>query len=751
MSIHPIYLAILSFFNERLNINWTPDEDAIKLMIEIAKRCDDRSDKKLTRSRMFLILSEAINQKFDLNKKNASEIFTQCGISGVRLHYYDKIEIINALNSQDKRTFNSIISKNIDKKQLRGKVISLFDPINAEHSVKHLKKYIDKHEDCFDVISAVFSRFFYNCFPEDLLDEFFGAKYDNLKTDYSYLDHVYKLYPDLKSRSPGLCLFSFSKSDFSNGYEDGCDKIFSMIKESFELLSNHSYLCVHIPQIKLNGIDVQWKLYSDVVLFAEKFNQEKIDKMYFRWEKICHETKKHIPHLDVKKASFELASQGYAYKDCFCIKIDESDSEYDLLITLEKNVRDERPMPCPACHSMHIEGNSYPVLNVRSWECQNPICPERSKYNRGNRYSFYSLFRQESNKNPDDYIPFEKIKKWMLDCLSVKSFDSVFEMAITFYSLSRDEVFVYGLKNIDHIYYGRKIIHYSPSRISNKIFSNFKKSSFFQRYLINNNSSNKDKSCVVNEGIAKIQCGDSLVVLKQYDSCSIDGAVTSPPYYNAKSYSNWPNIYCYLYDMYNIAQEVYRVLKFGAVYLFNIFDYFDNENSVVFSAMGKKRMILGAYIIDMFERIGYKLNGNMVWNKDQIQGKRHFNQGNDIPYYQAPLNCWEHILIFSKGRINKKYEFSSKIVDIRPVIKMVRGKNILGHDAPFPEEIPNILIKQMDSNEIILDPFCGSLTTGITAFRQNIQSINIDYNLEYCKLGLQRLNGQASATGGTVK
>ena len=159
------------------------------------------------------------------------------------------------------------------------------------------------------------------------------------------------------------------------------------------------------------------------------------------------------------------------------------------------------------------------------------------------------------------------------------------------------------------------------------------------------------------------------------DELSVDGAVTSPPYYNAKSYSQWENIYCYLYDMYNISKEIFRVMKEGGVYLFNIFDYFDNENNISLSAMGDKRMILGAYMIDIFRRVGFNVDGNIIWNKGEIQGNRNFNQGNRTPYYQAPLNCWEHVLILSKGTKNREFnEIKSSIQDIPPVIKWLVEK-----------------------------------------------------------------------------
>lgn len=39
--------------------------------------------------------------------------------------------------------------------------------------------------------------------------------------------------------------------------------------------------------------------------------------------------------------------------------------------SLRKNMRDERIVPCPTCRSNNVRGNSYPVLGVKSWECNN--------------------------------------------------------------------------------------------------------------------------------------------------------------------------------------------------------------------------------------------------------------------------------------------------------------------------------------------------------------------------------------------
>jgi DNA modification methylase len=196
--------------------------------------------------------------------------------------------------------------------------------------------------------------------------------------------------------------------------------------------------------------------------------------------------------------------------------------------------------------------------------------------------------------------------------------------------------------------------------------------------------------------------------------------------------------------MYNAARQVFRVLKPGALYLFNIFDYFDNENTLALSAMGQKRMVLGAYIVNIFRRVGFQLDGNVVWYKGEIEGKRNFNQGNRSPYYQFPFNCWEHVFVFRKpGRPNVRKQFPS-VLATKPVIKMVRGENVLGHSAPFPAAIPDLLLSQMKAGERVLDPFSGSMTTGRQALKRGLQTVSIELHEEYCELGLRLLRQEGA-------
>ena len=220
--------------------------------------------------------------------------------------------------------------------------------------------------------------------------------------DENFFSFISNNYPDICTRNCALGIIDVSEELFSNNYEDGCNQVLGAIKEAYTALNNHCELAVFIPPIKALEKNIQWMLYSDIILYAEKHITEKIDKTYFRWKKIASITCDYIKKIVPYNAEFEVAYQGFVFKDCFVIK---NEFEYSLLLILEKNERDERIINCPACYTKNIQGNSYPILNVKSWECENPLCPDRSKYNRGKRYAFSSLFRQYQILENNNIIP----------------------------------------------------------------------------------------------------------------------------------------------------------------------------------------------------------------------------------------------------------------------------------------------------------------------------------------------------------
>jgi DNA modification methylase len=136
------------------------------------------------------------------------------------------------------------------------------------------------------------------------------------------------------------------------------------------------------------------------------------------------------------------------------------------------------------------------------------------------------------------------------------------------------------------------------------------------------------------------------------DSESIQLMVTSPPYYNARDYSQWKNIDEYLEDMKQIIKESWRVLDNHRVWVFNVGDIFGNPNNKTSSVWGKQRIPLGAYFTTIFEEEGFTFVDDFIWDKGEVQSQRQKNANNPYPMYQYPVNSYEHILIFHKHRLD---------------------------------------------------------------------------------------------------
>lgn len=196
--------------------------------------------------------------------------------------------------------------------------------------------------------------------------------------------------------------------------------------------------------------------------------------------------------------------------------------------------------------------------------------------------------------------------------------------------------YIYNIDNVESIV-----------REFEKCYYDFVKSNYQQQYKYNTELDNFISNKYNNQ---KIIWGDCLSVLKQLKSESIHCMITSPPYYNARDYAQWSNINDYLNDMEVIIKECYRVLDNHRVFVFNVGDIFDNDNLTTTSTWGKRRLPLGAYFITLFEKVGFTFVDDIIWDKGEVQSQRHKNGDKPFPFFQYPMNCYEHILVFHKHR-----------------------------------------------------------------------------------------------------
>lgn len=695
-----------------------------------------------------------INKKFELNSKAIADLYEKAADLGYTFNFHQKNLIQKSFDSTDLKLLSKIFKdRNILEADTK-KLEALFYPVSEQDTIKHI------HDECVnpsklrndrggrniknEILEALFSAFLWCSLETEEMHAYFDPQYSENNYKQSFWEQLHSRSAGLFNRDNTLSIIKIDQRSVRHlkDIQSIRNSCINIIPPAFRSLNNFGFLAVVIENIKSEGRDIQWEIASDLILSGEKFLEAPLDKNYFQWKKIREETLAYVGKIDDEITKFDLVNEGFIYKDTFVLTNNKEEIDR-ILVLFQKNERDETPIPCPSCRSMDIQGNSYSSLGVKSWECNNPFCPDRTKYNRGKRYSFKNLLMQQAIEEDRNTIPKESIKRWRRDVVKDVKNDEITEMLVRHYSMHGDSIHIYNWESELSELLGRKFISHDL-KLTIK-HNNFFNSHFFNRFVV---QADKKAGLLQNLGdeVFQLYKGDAAEVLRSIKENSIDGAVTSPPYYNAREYSQWKNMYCYLFDMLDINKELFETLKPGGIYLYNIFDYFDNEKIVASSAMAQKRMILSAYTVDLFRRIGFQMLGNIVWDKGDIEGKRGFNAGNFSPFYQSPFNCWEHVLIFQKpNKKIKSNDVSESIVNIskkvffcKPVMKMIGGKNTHGHTAPYPEELPRILTSLLPKGSTILDPFGGSLTTGRVAEKDGIVSINIELSEEYCRLGLQK-------------
>jgi site-specific DNA-methyltransferase (adenine-specific) len=226
--------------------------------------------------------------------------------------------------------------------------------------------------------------------------------------------------------------------------------------------------------------------------------------------------------------------------------------------------------------------------------------------------------------------------------------------------------------------------------------------------------------------------------MKELPNNSVHLMITSPPYNVSKEYDEDLSLKEYLQLLENSFKETYRVLVNGGRACINV------------ANLGRKPYIpLSDYISTMVIEMGFNMRGEIIWNKAASA-----SPSTAWGSWQSAANpilrdIHEYILVFSKG--DYKREAKGKTNTITKEQFMEWTKSIwtmnaesarrIGHPAPFPEELPYRLIQLYSfKDDIILDPFMGSGTTGISALRSDRKFVGYEINADYIKLAETRLN-----------
>ena len=257
----------------------------------------------------------------------------------------------------------------------------------------------------------------------------------------------------------------------------------------------------------------------------------------------------------------------------------------------------------------------------------------------------------------------------------------------------------------------------------------------------------------------KVECGESLKILKKYDDQKFDLIITSPPYNIGKSYEIKTSIEAYLQTQESIIKELIRVLSDRGSICWQVGNYV-NKGEV---------FPLDLYYYQIFKQYGLKLRNRIIWhfghglhasnrfsgryetilwftktddyvfNLDDVRtpskypGKRHFkgpNKGklSGNPKGKNPSDIWEITV----------NDWENELWNI-PNVKSNHPEKT-EHPCQYPVElVERCVLALTNKNSWVLDPFSGVGSAVIAAIKNDRNAVGIDKEKKYCNLANQRI------------
>lgn len=245
----------------------------------------------------------------------------------------------------------------------------------------------------------------------------------------------------------------------------------------------------------------------------------------------------------------------------------------------------------------------------------------------------------------------------------------------------------------------------------------------------------KDKNIILYQG-------NCLEVLKSIPENTFDMIFADPPYFLSND-----GITCSAGKMVSVnkgkwdkALDIKDKHQFNKNWIHECYRILKNEGTIWISGT-----LHNIYSIGMaLEEEGFKIINNITWQKT-----------NPPPNLACKTftHSTETILWARKDLPKIKYKFNYDLMKSLNDNKQMKDvwttsltkpseKKHGKHPTQKPLEIlERIILASTKENDLILDPFCGSSTTGIAANKLNRNYIGIDNSKEYLDLSIRRYNG----------
>lgn len=240
---------------------------------------------------------------------------------------------------------------------------------------------------------------------------------------------------------------------------------------------------------------------------------------------------------------------------------------------------------------------------------------------------------------------------------------------------------------------------------------------------------------------------DCLMGLEKLGSDSVDLVVTSPPYNLGIAYDVYDDnktIDEYKDFINKVSKALFKVIKPNGRVCINV----PCDGNMKLNDKEKIKCDISYIIKDVFYNTGFKYRDKIYWDKQNLKNPRARGsyESSSNPNILLPF---EEIIVFYKN-IRKKEKITTNVNEMIDkefeecsnghwIIKGEKRKD--GCPAPFPQEIPNRLIKMFSYREdIVLDPFSGNGTTCLVAKKLGRKYIGFEISEKYTNYAINRIN-----------
>jgi len=241
---------------------------------------------------------------------------------------------------------------------------------------------------------------------------------------------------------------------------------------------------------------------------------------------------------------------------------------------------------------------------------------------------------------------------------------------------------------------------------------------------------------------------------------SVHLVLTSPPYWNLKRYNENPkqlghidDYETFLAELQKVWEHAYRVLVPGGRLVCVVGDVCVSRRH-----FGRHLVFpLHSDISVICRHIGFDNLNPIIWHKIANASYEVSNGSKFLgkPYEPNAIikNDIEFILMQRKpGGYRKPTEEQRRqsMIDKKDFNRWFRqiwnisGASTRKHPAPFPLELATRLVRMFSFvGDTVLDPFCGSGTTMVAAFKNNRNSIGVEIDPEYCRMAARYLKTES--------